>query len=61
MENRRFILIALLGVVLFFLYQAWQKDYGNPPPSAPVAQSAQPPSTEAAAAAAATSTDVPAG
>jgi YidC/Oxa1 family membrane protein insertase len=27
MENRRFILIALLGVVLFFMYQAWQKDY----------------------------------
>lgn len=27
MENRRFILIALLGVVLFFLYQAWQQDY----------------------------------
>lgn len=26
MENRRFILIALLGVVLFFLYQAWQDD-----------------------------------
>jgi len=32
MENRRFILIALLGVVLFFLYQAWQKDH--PPSSA---------------------------
>ncbi|MGQ0697134.1 MAG: membrane protein insertase YidC [Panacagrimonas sp.] len=29
MENRRFILIALLGVVLFFLYQAWQDDYGK--------------------------------
>lgn len=27
MENRRFILIALVGVVLFFMYQAWQKDY----------------------------------
>lgn len=27
MENRRFILIGLLGAVLFFLYQAWQKDY----------------------------------
>jgi len=36
MENRRFILIALLGVVLFFLYQAWQKDYGS---QAPVARS----------------------
>ena len=31
MENRRFILIALLGVVLFFMYQAWQKDYGPKP------------------------------
>lgn len=29
MENRRFILIALLGVVLFFMYQAWQNDYGT--------------------------------
>lgn len=31
MENRRFILIALLGVVLFFMYQAWQKDYAAQP------------------------------
>ncbi|HEX4870897.1 MAG TPA: membrane protein insertase YidC [Nevskiaceae bacterium] len=30
MDNRRFLLIALLGVVLFFLYQAWQKDYARP-------------------------------
>ncbi|WP_029889535.1 membrane protein insertase YidC [Polycyclovorans algicola] len=29
MENRRFILIALLAVVGFFMYQAWQADYGN--------------------------------
>jgi YidC/Oxa1 family membrane protein insertase len=28
MENRRFFLLAILGVVLFFMYQAWQKDYG---------------------------------
>ena len=37
MENRRFILIALLGVVLFFMYQAWQKDYGpqTAPPTVP--------------------------
>lgn len=34
MENRRFILFALLGVILFFLYQAWQDDYGAKP-SAP--------------------------
>ncbi|MGH8506999.1 MAG: membrane protein insertase YidC [Stenotrophobium sp.] len=31
MENRRFMLIALLGVVLFFIYQAWQKDQVPPP------------------------------
>jgi len=49
MENRRFILIALLGVVLFFLYQAWQKDYGNRPPSTPIAEEAQAPSPAAAA------------
>lgn len=33
MENRRFMLIALLGVVLFFIYQAWQKDQAPPPVS----------------------------
>lgn len=42
MENRRFILFALLGVVLFFMYEAWQKDYAPQPgraaaPAAPVA------------------------
>lgn len=26
MENRRFILLALLGVVMFFIYQAWQDE-----------------------------------
>lgn len=30
MENRRFILIALLAVVLFFMYQAWQEDFASP-------------------------------
>lgn len=29
MENRRLILIAMIGVVLFLLYQAWQSDYGH--------------------------------
>ncbi|TAM10515.1 MAG: membrane protein insertase YidC [Nevskiaceae bacterium] len=38
MESRRFALIALLGVVLFFAYQAWEKDYG--PQSAGAQQSA---------------------
>ncbi len=46
MENRRFILIALIGVVLFFLYQAWEADYGSP---RPVAQDAQAPNATAAA------------
>lgn len=29
MENRRFILIALLGAVIFFMYQAWIKDHAT--------------------------------
>lgn len=53
MENRRYILIAMLGVVLFFIYQAWQKDYGNRLPATPVAQTAQAPEGHAAEAAAA--------
>ena len=27
MENRRFFLFAILGVLLFLSYQTWQKDY----------------------------------
>ncbi len=54
MENRRFLLIALLGAVLFFIYQAWQKDYGNRPPAPSIAQTAQAPDEPAAAAAAVT-------
>ena len=49
MENRRFILIALLGVVLFFMYQAWQKDHGPKPlPTAAVSTDAldAPPSAQ---------------
>lgn len=42
MENRRFILIALLGVVLFFMYQAWQKEFATTA-SAPVAADAETP------------------
>jgi YidC/Oxa1 family membrane protein insertase len=30
MENRRMVLVALLGVILFLLYQAWQTDYVKP-------------------------------
>lgn len=40
MENRRFILLAVLGVVLFFIYQAWQQDYGRKPQLAPPANEA---------------------
>lgn len=29
MESRRFALIAVIGVLLFFLYQAWEQDYGT--------------------------------
>ena len=43
MENRRLVLIALLGVMLFMLYQAWQTEYGKGK------QVAIPPSTAAAA------------
>ncbi|HVT35046.1 MAG TPA: membrane protein insertase YidC [Nevskiaceae bacterium] len=46
MENRRFILIALLGVVLFFIYQAWQTDY-PPPAVAPAAAAASLPGESA--------------
>lgn len=31
MENRRFILICVLGVILYFMYQAWQQDYAAQP------------------------------
>lgn len=56
MENRRFILLAVLGVLMFFIYQAWQTEYGAKKPIAP-------PETEATAATraevAATESDVP--
>jgi YidC/Oxa1 family membrane protein insertase len=38
MENRRFVLLAMLGVILFLMYRAWQEDYAPksvaPPPTA---------------------------
>ncbi|MGH8481084.1 MAG: membrane protein insertase YidC, partial [Nevskiaceae bacterium] len=37
-ENRRFALMVAIGVVLFLLYQAWQKDF----PARPVQQPAPP-------------------
>ena len=30
MENRRFILICVLGVILYFMYNSWQQDYAQP-------------------------------
>ena len=50
MENRRFILIALLGAVLFFIYQSWIKDF------APVAET---PAATSASAAPAVADEVP--
>ncbi len=40
-ENRRFALLVAAGVILFLLWQAWQKDFGpqsQPPVAAPVAE-----------------------
>ncbi len=31
MENRRFVLLCVMGVLLFMLYRAWQEDYGPKP------------------------------
>jgi YidC/Oxa1 family membrane protein insertase len=39
MENRRFILLAVLAVFGFLLYQAWVKDYREPQAAAPVTAS----------------------
>ena len=30
MENRRFILICVFGVLLFLIYQAWQQEQAAP-------------------------------
>ncbi|SER02267.1 YidC/Oxa1 family membrane protein insertase [Solimonas aquatica] len=49
MENRRFILIGILGALLFFIYQAWQKDY---PAAAPVPATAAAPAADVPKAAA---------
>jgi YidC/Oxa1 family membrane protein insertase len=35
MENRRFILLAVLGVLIFFIYQAWQTEHGPKPELTP--------------------------
>jgi YidC/Oxa1 family membrane protein insertase len=61
MENRRMILLALIGVILFMLYQAWQADYARPhsagaTPAAAVAGTAATPGTPATQATPATDT-----
>lgn len=57
-ENRRFALLVAGGVILFLLYQAWQKDFAPPPPAPPAAstaaKAAAPDETPAAPAAAST-------
>ena len=56
MENRRILLIALIGVILFLLYQNWQVDYAKPPaPAAPQAAAQNAPAPGAATAEAAAS------
>jgi len=44
-ENRRFALLVAAGIVIFLLYQAWQKDF--PPASTPPAASAPAPEAPA--------------
>ena len=50
MDNRRFVLLCAFGVVMFFMYQAWQKDFAAPMPTSQP-YSATPPSAADAAAA----------
>jgi len=38
MDNLRFVLIVILGVLLMMLWEAWQIDYGPKPPAAQLAQ-----------------------
>lgn len=58
MENRRMILIALIGVILFTLYQAWQADYAKPHQAATAAAT---PAAGAPATAGTAATDVAGG
>jgi YidC/Oxa1 family membrane protein insertase len=41
-ENRRFALMVAIGVILFLMYQAWQKDFAPERPAAPVAEAPVP-------------------
>lgn len=62
MENRRMVLIALIGVILFLLYQAWQVDYAKPHEAAAPSSSSTAASAAAAASAGGTAaTDVAGG
>ena len=56
MENRRFFLLAILGVIGFLLYQSWQKDYRSTSNPAADASSQQvvPPTDDAPRSAVAT-------
>lgn len=48
MENRRLFLLVALGAVLFFMWQAWQRDYPPHPAQQPVAQQSSQPATSPA-------------
>ncbi|HZR34044.1 MAG TPA: membrane protein insertase YidC [Nevskia sp.] len=62
MENRRMILVALLGLVLFLMYNAWQADYAaRPSPSTAAESGAGGGSSSDAKAASAGATDVSTG
>jgi YidC/Oxa1 family membrane protein insertase len=52
MENRRMVLVAFLGLVLFLLYNAWQTDYVKPQAAAAAVQGAGSQQQDAKAAAA---------
>lgn len=61
MDNVRFALISAVGVVLFFMWQAWQTDYPTTPPAATAQVQTQQsaPSSDAHASDALDSDDVP--
>ena len=55
MENRRFLLIITLGVILYFMYQAWEQDHAP----APVVGAAEIPVEPAVGAAAPVDDEIP--
>ncbi len=60
MDNKRLILFAALSVIVILLWDAWQAEYGTPPP-APVAQSSAPATGDVPSAAASSQASVTAG